>query len=309
MKLYRIKDWMKIYEVSDSKKVDGPLTWVAIRTKQDGFGFRRIAAERDRTDLLAAWILMVEIAARQRRGDRGKLMRDGRPLNARSLATMTGFPENIFVRGLEFFCDPEQDWMESEEVPDQSASPAASARAEGAPEGSAAIPALSGPVRIYPAPSESILPTGQDSTLQDIRETSSPSSSPAAGATDGQVLPGMDPSALRNEPVKFFDVIALYNELCPSMPRARLSEERKKSIRARWQNCDRDKVDPIEWFRGLFTKAEASDFLSGRKTASGTWRCGLDWLIGPKNAQKVVEGNYDNIQGARQLSGPGASWR
>jgi hypothetical protein len=117
MTLYRIKDWAKHYEVSDSRKVDGPLSWVAVRTKQDGFGFRRMASERDRCELLSAWILMVEIAARQRREERGKLVRDGRPLNAKSLAMMTGFPEPVFSRALEFFSNPEQGWLEAENLP------------------------------------------------------------------------------------------------------------------------------------------------------------------------------------------------
>jgi hypothetical protein len=63
MKLYKIKDWSKHYEVSDSKKVEGPLQWVAVRTKTDGFGYLRITQEKTRTDLLAAWYLMLSIAA------------------------------------------------------------------------------------------------------------------------------------------------------------------------------------------------------------------------------------------------------
>lgn len=92
-----------------------------------------------------------------------------------------------------------------------------------------------------------------------------------------------------------------YNRLCPSMPRAELSELRKKTIRARWQERVTAKDEnPITWFETLFTKAEASDFLAGRTPSpSSAWRCGFDWLVGPKNAPKVIEGNYDNNRATR----------
>ncbi len=143
----------------------------------------------------------------------------------------------------------------------------------------------------------------------DRSEASPPSASPPAPTDDG-VLPGIDPGGNpRNDPVPFAEIVALYNELCPSMPRARINEDRKKAIRARWLECQHAGEEPLAWFRSLFTKAEASDFLSGRKLSAGSrWRCGLDWLIGPKNAPKVMEGNYENRAGA-DLSSPGASWR
>lgn len=299
MLLYRIKDWPKHYEVSDSRKVDGPLSWVAVRTKQDGFGFRRMASERDRSDLLAAWILMVEIAARQRREDRGKLVRDGRPLTARSLATMTGFPEIVFDRALSFFSEPEQDWLLTEAVPDQPTPPAASARAEGAP----GMPALrpdspesppSCPDASGPSGSTGQDRTGHHRTGQDPQSSSSP---PASNDAPG--LPGIDAGVNRNDPVPFVEVIAAFNELCPSLPRVRLNDGRKGSIRARWLDCKKGGEDPMPWFRLLFAKAEASDFLSGRKPAAqNRWRCGFDWLVSPTNAPKVMEGNYENRAGA-----------
>jgi hypothetical protein len=180
MKLYRIKDWERWYEVSDSKKVEGGLTWVAIRTKQDGFGFRRIASQRNACELFAAWVLMVQIAAKQRRKDRGKLVRDGRPLTAKGLAMMTGFPELAFTNALTFFCDPEQGWLELEEQPSTPASPAASANPEGAPGATAHEASSSTAFRTGSDTSESNGSTGQDRTGQDRtgqdKETTSPAS-------------------------------------------------------------------------------------------------------------------------------------
>jgi hypothetical protein len=45
----------------------------------------------------------------------------------------------------------------------------------------------------------------------------------------------------------------------------------------------------------IFTLADESDFLSGRKSPN-SW-CGFDWLINSTNALKVIEGNYKNTGG------------
>ncbi len=164
--MYAIKDWAKFYEVSDSRKVEGPLSWVAVRTKQDGFGFRRLASHRKSCELFSAFVLMVQIAARLPRGERGILVRDGRPLNAKSLATMTGFPAPAFEMALEFFCDPEQGWMETVALPDTPASPANSANPD-APGVTAPPATTTPPVRIPPDASGVSGYTVQDSTVQD----------------------------------------------------------------------------------------------------------------------------------------------
>lgn len=108
---YAIARWQELYEVRDSKRIDGPLHWVAVPTKQDGLGFRRVAAQKDRSDLFAAFVLMLEIAARQDRADRGKIMRQGQPLDAEDLADMTGWPKPVFERALAFFSDPKMGWL------------------------------------------------------------------------------------------------------------------------------------------------------------------------------------------------------
>lgn len=116
MKLYRIAEWAKYYEVSDSKKVEGPLSWVPVRTKTDGFGYLRITQEPNRTELLAAWYLMLGIAAKQPKAERGKLSRNGRPLTTSDMELMTRFPAEMFAKALEFFSDPKQGWLISESI-------------------------------------------------------------------------------------------------------------------------------------------------------------------------------------------------
>jgi hypothetical protein len=141
-KLYSIANWERFYEVSDSKKVAGPLQWVPVRTKTDGFGYLRITQEKNRAELLAAWYLMLGIAAKQNREDRGKLIRNGVPLTPDDMELLTRFPAQLFERALVFFSDPRQGWMRSDEIgdhPDQSGQ--------------------------NPGPSESSGPTGQDRTV------------------------------------------------------------------------------------------------------------------------------------------------
>ena len=89
-------------------------------------------------------------------------------------------------------------------------------------------------------------------------------------------------------PAPLQEIVDLYNSICKSLPKVKeLTEKRKDKLRGLW----RDKQD-IELFNMIFTKAEESDFLSGR---DGKWsNCGFDWLINKNNAIKVIEGNYSN---------------
>lgn len=111
MNLYKIARWADTYESHETKKLHA-LRFVLIPNKTDGLGFRRIAAQQDAANLFAAWILMVEIASKGRKGERGVLARDGVPLDASDLAAMTGFPVAIFERALIFFVDAKMGWLE-----------------------------------------------------------------------------------------------------------------------------------------------------------------------------------------------------
>jgi hypothetical protein len=103
-------------------------------------------AERDRADLFAAWNLILQIASKGRRGERGILSRDGRPMTARDLAIMTGFPEAAFTKALIYFSTQVQ-WLEVEEQSENSATTADPASNPGQsparPADSPALPASS----------------------------------------------------------------------------------------------------------------------------------------------------------------------
>lgn len=95
--------------------------------------------------------------------------------------------------------------------------------------------------------------------------------------------------------VPYQEIVALYHEKCPSLPTVqKVTEQRKKTIKARWNEYDKT----IDTFKECFEKVEASDFLSGR---SGVWsNCCFDWIMKPANFTKIIEGNYDNKDGRCQ---------
>lgn len=92
--------------------------------------------------------------------------------------------------------------------------------------------------------------------------------------------------------IDYGEIQAMYNELCPSLPRCQvLSEARKKAIKARLSSG----YTP-EDFRRLFERAEASGFLKGRNDRD--WSATFDWLIADSHMAKVLDGNYDDHGGA-----------
>lgn len=88
--------------------------------------------------------------------------------------------------------------------------------------------------------------------------------------------------------VRYSDIVNLYNKICKSFAKVEtITGKRKEALKARWKTFKNIKI-----FEKLFSKAEASSFLSGR---SGKWTaCNFDWMIDEENMVKVLEGTYDN---------------
>jgi hypothetical protein len=110
LKLYCIKDWGTIYETAETRKLEN-LRWVPVPNKHDGLGFRRVAGQKNAAELFCAWNLIIQIASKGRKSDRGQLIRDGKPLSAADMALMTGFSKSMFEKALAFFSDPSQGWL------------------------------------------------------------------------------------------------------------------------------------------------------------------------------------------------------
>lgn len=114
MKALHVINWDSHHETADSRKYQA-LKYVAKPNKHDGLSYRRLVKQTDRTDLYAAWSLILEVASKSARGQRGWLVRDGSALTATDMEVITGFPEGIFTRAFEFFMDPQIGWLEETE--------------------------------------------------------------------------------------------------------------------------------------------------------------------------------------------------
>jgi hypothetical protein len=111
--VYHVRDWAEHFETFETRKIKCT-TYIPTPNKQDGFGFRRMMAQRDAVELFAAWHFIIQVASRGKGLEqRGWLMRDGQPLTAEDLAITTGVAQPIFDRALEFFTDPKQGWLET----------------------------------------------------------------------------------------------------------------------------------------------------------------------------------------------------
>ena len=81
------------------------------------------------------------------------------------------------------------------------------------------------------------------------------------------------------------EVCRLFAKLCPrNVHPLGLTDHRRRLI----YQAESDGVD----FAQLFTKVNESDFLTGKSERGGAF--GIDWVLDPKNRQKIIEGNYDN---------------
>jgi len=94
--------------------------------------------------------------------------------------------------------------------------------------------------------------------------------------------------------VPYETVKNLYNDICKSLPRCTLlSDARKKAIKARMSSGY-----TLEHFKTVFTKAEASSFLTGKNDRN--WRANIDWLFLDSKMARVLEGYYDDAEGSKQ---------
>lgn len=104
---YRIRNWEEHYETSDTRKLVA-MSWVKIPNQQDSLAYRMISRHKSGSEIFAAWILMVQVASRGRRGQRGLL-----PYTPEELSIITGFPAKIFALAIDFLKTPQIAWIEA----------------------------------------------------------------------------------------------------------------------------------------------------------------------------------------------------
>ncbi|WP_285946942.1 hypothetical protein [Thomasclavelia cocleata] len=91
-----------------------------------------------------------------------------------------------------------------------------------------------------------------------------------------------------NETIPFQKIVDIYNSTCIKLPKVvRLTDNRKKAIKARYMEYEKD----ISIFETLFKKVNESDFLQG---INGEWKANFDWLLKQQSMVKVLEDQYIN---------------
>ena len=91
----------------------------------------------------------------------------------------------------------------------------------------------------------------------------------------------------KSSPVPYQKIIDLYHECCPKFPRVvKLTEKRKKAIRARWK----DDADNLEFWESYFKHAAMSKFLNGQNDRG--WVADIDFLISERAVVGMQEGKY-----------------
>lgn len=89
-------------------------------------------------------------------------------------------------------------------------------------------------------------------------------------------------------PPPLSEIYALFNRICTNLTPVQdiPNASRERAVFNIWNAYeDMDKIKTV------FTKAQKSDFLSGK---SKGWKASFDWLMKQENFVKVYEGNYDN---------------
>lgn len=132
-----------------------------------------------------------------------------------------------------------------------------------------------------PSPKGSTLPSSETKRL--LRGESVPG---GAGAPPARV-----------EDCPHEEIVGLYNAILADagLPEVRVwGEAQRAKLRARWRE-DKERRS-LDWWRAFFERVKAAPFLMGKVDGRGgaaPFRASLDWLVGPSNFGKVLNGNYD----------------
>lgn len=109
-------------------------------------------------------------------------------------------------------------------------------------------------------------------------------------------------------PCPYTAIVALYHDLLPSLPRAKLmTPPRQRALRKVWgwvlssTKSDGERRattadDALHWLAGYFAKAAENDFLMGRTPRSAEhkdWRCDIDFLLTDRGMRHVIERTQD----------------
>ena len=96
------------------------------------------------------------------------------------------------------------------------------------------------------------------------------------------------------------EIIELYHQTLPVCPKVNAwGKTLQANLRTRWkESVDRQS---LHWWKSTFEEIAKSDFLMGRiQTQTGPFLFSLGWFVGPKNFEKVLNGQYANRSNGNQ---------
>lgn len=152
------------------------------------------------------------------------------------------------------------------------------------------------------------IPKDTGVVLSLVSPSKAPSKPGAGEGTGAGARTGIKPSA--SSPAKLptcqtAEVIALYHEILPDLPKVRLhTKGRVRAIAKVWawvltstksDHVTRRAQTPeqaLAWFREYFERARSNDFLMGKTPRTGdhaNWQCDLDFLLTDKGMKHVIE--------------------
>lgn len=97
-------------------------------------------------------------------------------------------------------------------------------------------------------------------------------------------------------------IIEIYHAILPQCPQVRVwNKKRRGLLKTRWrEDPERQSID---WWEKFFRYVSRSDFLTGKvlgRDGEPKFMVDLEWLVGPQNFVKVIEGKYENRRGRRE---------
>lgn len=98
-----IANWEEGFEIAQSRRRNGRLSWVAMPTRHDSRGYRRLIRSEGGVKHFACWIVLVQLAAKC--PVRGVLADDqGRALMVDDFEAMTDIPASCFESAIPVLC-------------------------------------------------------------------------------------------------------------------------------------------------------------------------------------------------------------
>ncbi len=86
------------------------------------------------------------------------------------------------------------------------------------------------------------------------------------------------------------EIIKIFHSALPQLPKVKMwGGTSKKNLRSRWLE-DKSRQNS-KWWANFFEYISKSDFLTGR---AKEFQATLAWIVGPKNFEKIINGQYEN---------------